>query len=184
MVLCKAQRTMPLFRPLLLKPEPPWLSARSKRAGVISATGKYLRLDKHAIAIHAHITGSGIVQRKESNDPDVMEPFKTTAVFNGKHYHHFGIHPRSAFLYGNDPKDIVELTMKLANDQDVPEHIAGEKSNPNADYWGWYSNEDERFVFIWQAYLLLDMCFPYGMKAEEERGRGKAYRLEIESEPE
>jgi len=108
-----------------------------------------------------------------------MEPFKTTAVFNGRHYVHFGIHPTTASLYGNRREDIVELTMRLAEDQEVPKHTSGPKSNPNADYWGWYEDDIGKFTLIWQAYMLLEMCFPYGMKVEEDKGRGKAFRLEI-----
>lgn len=108
-----------------------------------------------------------------------MEPFRITAIFNGRHYNDFGIHPKTASLYGHRANDIVEVMMGVAEDQQVPKHIAGPKSNPEADYWGWYDNERKRFTHIWQAYILLEMCFPYGMKVEEEKGRGKAYRLEI-----
>ena len=108
-----------------------------------------------------------------------MEPFKTTAVFNGKNYRHFGIHPKTASLYGHSASEIVEVTMRLSEDQEVPKHLTGPKAPPNPDYWGWFDNEDGSFTFIWSAYFLLEMCFTYGMKAEENRGRGKAYRLEV-----
>lgn len=107
--------------------------------------------------------------------------FDMTAVFNGSHYQHFGIHPKSVSLYGKKVEDIVHIRMRIAQNQEVPEHIAGPKSSKEADYWGWFDSEQNRFVstMIWPSYLQLGMCFTYGMKAEEDRGRGKGYRLEI-----
>lgn len=111
-----------------------------------------------------------------------MEPFKKTAVLKDGIYQHFGIHPKTASLYGNKASDIVEVTMRVSEDQEVPKHLTGPKAPANPDYWGWFDSEDGEFTFIWNAYFLLDMCFTYGMKAEEKRGRGKAYRLEVVSE--
>lgn len=101
--------------------------------------------------------------------------FKTTAVLSGDHYQHFGIHPITANLYGNRVDEIVNLTMVISNDQTVPVH----DTSMVADYWGYYDYDDKRFSLIYPKHFLLNMCFPNGIKACEDAGQGKAYRLEI-----
>ena len=105
-----------------------------------------------------------------------MENFKITAVYsiNGNCYHHFGIRESLASLYGDNPKDIKELTMKVSNNQSIVDEI-----NTKPDYWGWYDNKKEIFTMIYSKRFLLEMCFPYGIKSSEETNHGKAYRLEI-----
>jgi hypothetical protein len=98
----------------------------------------------------------------------------TTAVWNKKCYHHFGICPELACMYGDDPDDIVTLKMKISNDQSIPETHEKE-----ADYWGWLDKDKEEFSMIYPQRFLLDMCFPAGIKGSEEADSGKAYRLEI-----
>jgi hypothetical protein len=44
---------------------------------------------------------------------------------------------------------------------------------------GWYDSKKEIFSMIYSKRFLLEMCFPYGLKASEEANHGKAYRLEI-----
>lgn len=109
--------------------------------------------------------------------------FTVTAIWSNNeekpHYYHFGIHPITASLYGNDPSEIQTIQMKISDNQekaDSNEHLANEP-----DYWGWYDIKDESFSFIFPKYFLLNMCFPAGIKATEERGQGKAYRLEVVS---
>lgn len=101
--------------------------------------------------------------------------FKKNAVLdeNGN-YRHFGIHPVTASLYGDKVEDIVELTMKISDNQSEPDN-----ETMIADYWGWFDNEENEFSLIYPKYFLLNMCFPYGIKILEAQGRGKAYRLEI-----
>jgi len=99
--------------------------------------------------------------------------FKTTAVHNGDHYHHFGIYPATASLYGDKIEDIEEVTLTVSDDQSPDNSM-------DVDYWGWYDNKKGEFTnMIYPKYFLLNMCFPYGIKATEETGQGKAYRLEI-----
>ena len=106
-----------------------------------------------------------------------MENFKITATLNknGKFYEHFGIHNVLASLYGNKPEDIVKLEMHISEDQTIPP--SDQSMNP--DYWGWYDFEEQKFTMIYAKRFLLEMCFPYGIKAEEEKNRGKSYRLLI-----
>lgn len=105
--------------------------------------------------------------------------FKVNATLNhnGKCYEHFGIQPELAMLYGNKLEDIVEVEMKVSDDQIIISEITA-----SADYWGWYNNNRKEFTnMIYAQRFLLEMCFTYGIKASEESGEGKAYRLEIVS---
>jgi hypothetical protein len=103
------------------------------------------------------------------------EIYKHTAVFNGKNYEHFGIHPTLASLYGDKPEDIVEVKLKISIDQKIPEN----DNTMTPDYWGWYDFKKKNFTMIYAKRFLLEMCFPYGIKASEDKKQGKAYRLEI-----
>ena len=98
----------------------------------------------------------------------------STAVWKEKCYTHFGIHPMIASLYGDDPKDIINVKIEISKDQKKPNP---EGPYVGADYWGWYDFEKKKFTMIYAQYFLLNMCFPYGLKTEEERNIGKAYRL-------
>lgn len=40
-------------------------------------------------------------------------------------------------------------------------------------YWAWWDAEDEKFTMIYYARMIVEMCFTYGSKPEEDRGRGK-----------
>jgi len=106
-----------------------------------------------------------------------MDNFKIKATLNkaGKFYQHFGIHETLCSLYGDKPEDIVEVEFHISEDQTVPK--PNEKML-SADYWGWYNNK-EFTMMIYAQRFLLEMCFPNGIKASEDYGQGKAYRLEI-----
>lgn len=109
----------------------------------------------------------------------MKQTFKTTATLNerGKFYQHFGIRPFTAMLYGDKPEDIVDVEFKISDNQSF------KNFDPNdfiVDYWGWYDNKRREFGnLIFAKRFMLDMCFPSGIAAEEDSGKGKAYRLEI-----
>jgi len=110
-----------------------------------------------------------------------MKNFKTTATLNkqGNFYQHFGIHEKLCSLYGDKPEDIVTVEFKISADQSIPDENNMEKLM-TPDYWGWYDNDKKAFgMMIYAKRFLLEMCFTYGIKASEEAGQGKAYRLEI-----
>lgn len=110
---------------------------------------------------------------------NIKNSFTTTATIGksatrGNYFHDFGIRPMFASIYGRKPDDIVNVKCTISEDQ--TEHTA-------PDYWGWYNlieNKWETGGLIQPSFLQFQMCFPYGYKAEEERGKGKAYRLDIE----
>lgn len=65
----------------------------------------------------------------------------------------------------------------------VREALPDEKTS----YWGWLENDDEllrkkggSIVMIHSTRDLLEMCFPYGSKAAEEAGEGRAIRVVVE----
>jgi len=58
----------------------------------------------------------------------------------------------------------------------------------NGKYWGWIYNPDYKDSMyrkdgipqmIWPSKNQVEMCFVYGIKAEEDRGKGKLVRLKI-----
>lgn len=107
--------------------------------------------------------------------------FIKTAVLNTAkgYYHHFGIHECTASLYGNKPEDIVEVSLKISEDQSIP---AFNDKDLTVDYWGWYDIEkDDMTMLLYPKRFLLDMCFPAGITGTEnaQPDKGKAYRLEI-----
>ena len=48
------------------------------------------------------------------------------------------------------------------------------------DYWTWWDSEKDDFHFTAFAKMAVEICFPYGSKAEEDRGRGKLIRCRVE----
>lgn len=107
----------------------------------------------------------------------LKDDYEVMAVYsmNGNCYHHFGIHPKTASMYGDNPDAIVTLKFKISDDQSIPEtHSVG------GDYWGWYAfDKDEEFSMIYPQRFLVDMCFTHGIRGAEEVNHGKAYRLEL-----
>lgn len=91
-------------------------------------------------------------------------------------YKHFNIHEKTLSLYGSyKNEDILNVRVRIHEDQSP----ADEKSISAPDYWAWVDSKGKISSLIWAQYFLLNMCFPYGLKAEEERGAGKAYRVTI-----
>ena len=54
-------------------------------------------------------------------------------------------------------------------------------TDPSSNYWGWLDATDPSYYhFVWPSEVQLDMCFPYGPKAEEKKGRGRKVNLIVE----
>jgi hypothetical protein len=49
-------------------------------------------------------------------------------------------------------------------------------------YWGWWDNEERKWLFIYPARNMVVMCFPYPIDAYEKKGIGRLYRLDIVNE--
>jgi hypothetical protein len=57
-------------------------------------------------------------------------------------------------------------------------------TDPPSDYWGWLPTKDpDHFIFVWPSEMQLNMCFPYGPKADEDRGYGRKVNLVVEEIP-
>jgi len=103
--------------------------------------------------------------------------FKTTAaksktLEDKTYFRHFGIRESTCSLYGDDPKDIVQVECSVSEDQT-------EQKPP--DYWGWFDFEHgwQTGGLIQPSHTQFSMCFTYGYKAEEKADKGKAYRLDV-----
>lgn len=52
--------------------------------------------------------------------------------------------------------------------------------DPEGDYWAWAPSDMPGFHMIQTAEYLLNMCFPYGIKAAVKAGDGRQVRLRVE----
>jgi hypothetical protein len=102
---------------------------------------------------------------------------KITAIFKNGVFSDFGIMRGFAHIYGEKESDIVDVEFCISQNQDIP---AFDNKNLNPDYWGWFDFKSQSFELIYPKYILLDMCFPCGIKIQEaEKKDGKAYRIDI-----
>ncbi len=81
---------------------------------------------------------------------------------------HFYHHPKAVKMCqdSRDPHPVFKV--EVTEGTDAP-----------GSYWGWWNSEDNSFHFVFPSRLQVDMCFPYGAKAEEERGRGKMMPVNV-----
>ena len=88
---------------------------------------------------------------------------------DGKFYS-FMYGPQVASLFGLRETDVFQVCVRELNE--------GETS----EYWAWWSTERKEFSpsQIWPHKGLVEMCFPYGSKAEVERGRGEVVNVVVE----
>lgn len=94
---------------------------------------------------------------------------------NEIYFNSIGLNPKFAKSYGvKDTDKIYKVKFDIHEDQSEP--------NLNAiEYWGWLDFDDNKYKMIWPNYKLFHCCFPYGVKVEEQSGRGKSYRLKLVS---
>ena len=92
---------------------------------------------------------------------------------DGIYFSTIGLNPNFASAYGvKDTDKIYKVTFDIHEDQSEPKWNAQE-------YWGWEDFDDNQYKIIWPNYKLFHCCFPYGVKAEELAGKGKAVRLKL-----
>lgn len=53
--------------------------------------------------------------------------------------------------------------------------------DPDGIYWAWWDAEDQKFGMVQPVRAAVEIGFPYGSKAEEERGRGKLLQVRVET---
>ena len=92
-----------------------------------------------------------------------------------ENFTHIYPHPKVVGLCGGDGR-IEKLEFTLHEDQKTYD------SERIHDYHGWIDFErDNELCMVWPSRMQVDMCFAYGPKVEEKRGRGKVVRLNIKS---
>lgn len=109
----------------------------------------------------------------------IPKPEIHSAALHEGVYRHFGVNEKNACLYGDNVEDILKVEVSVAKDQTIPPPPQKDPKVNEADYWAWWDNDQKRFSLIFGKHFLLNMCFPYGMELEEERGKGKAYRVNV-----
>lgn len=93
-------------------------------------------------------------------------------------YDDFGISPITASLYGHNKSDIVIVELETTELQTVPSFAEEQVRDKNDGiYWGWFDGRSGSVDLVYPAYFLLNMCFPSGIKAIQDRGDGIAYRF-------
>ena len=75
------------------------------------------------------------------------------------------------------------MQVRMCQDARHPEPILSclvteAKETPDS-YWAWWDEKDQRFTMIFHGRPLLECCFPYGSKIEEEHGKGKVTPVAI-----
>jgi hypothetical protein len=78
----------------------------------------------------------------------------------------------------DDEACIVEVTVSINENQERNRHSPHHEDQHHPDYWGWIENDD--LVMIQPTWDSFNVQFPYGVIADEEREKGKAYRLVVE----
>jgi hypothetical protein len=79
-------------------------------------------------------------------------------------YRHFFAHP-----------DIVRM-----NGNSFPIHRVRLTTDETGALWSWWNAEKREHQFTWGFREAVEMCFPYGYRAAEERGLGKLVRVRVE----
>jgi hypothetical protein len=72
------------------------------------------------------------------------------------------------------------FTREFATPGQVPVEVLV-REQPDGSYYGWLAADDEIPSMIYGHRGLFEMCFPYGPKAEVEKGNGRVVRLTIEA---
>ena len=53
------------------------------------------------------------------------------------------------------------------------------EDDPAATHWGWLRANDDTPVMIYPREVLFRVCFPYGVQAEVDAGKGRVVRLAV-----
>ncbi len=93
----------------------------------------------------------------------------------GTFFNRIGLEPNHKKMFGvKDTDEIYRLTFDIHEDQSEPDWNA-------IEYWGWLDFSDMEYKMVFPNYKLFHVCFPYGVKAAEDSGKGKSYRLKLVS---
>ncbi len=82
---------------------------------------------------------------------------------NGEGFEHFYPHP---------------TIVRMCGEREVfPVRVIEDLEGP---YYGWWDHRRQMHTMIYDAKVLVEICFPYGSKSAEERGDGTLVRLRAE----
>lgn len=82
--------------------------------------------------------------------------------------------------YRNISPNIKTVQMCVDKNEKIYEIDISETNEIVGDtYYGW-RNDKGNISFIYPVITLVDICFPYGYKAEEDSGKGKLVVVKIE----
>jgi hypothetical protein len=102
------------------------------------------------------------------SEPIIGASFKLFAQKLPGRYYGFYASERHFITSGPEPVLPMKVTVLAASEA------------VETDYWGWWKAEGDYVCLIYPRESLLEMCFPYGSKAETERGRGWVVRVRVE----
>ena len=104
---------------------------------------------------------------------------KETILFCGKlddgAFFHFYLHTDLVKMCGHDEVFRVKVT-----EVELIPNVSEQLDKSAEGYFGWWDDEKQEFQFVAPNLHCVEICFPYGSKAEAERGRGNVYRVNVE----
>jgi len=74
---------------------------------------------------------------------------------------------------------ILQVQMCIEPNTPIYEVNVEKTTDTENSYWAWSDDYDD-ITMVYPVFLLLDMCFPDGVKAEEAAGRGTIIRATVE----
>ena len=81
--------------------------------------------------------------------------------------------------YVNIQPSIMQIKMCVDSNTDIYEiDIKEARSNEDTPYWGWLY-PDGKISMVFHSKILVEVCFTYGTKIEEEAGKGKLIQIVI-----
>jgi hypothetical protein len=89
--------------------------------------------------------------------------------------HHFYVH-KEKDVYRHFFQSLAQ--MKMCGSGEVT--LVKVTEDPHGDYYGWLRVDKVEYSLIFKTLLSLEVCFPYGTKAEVEAGNGRVVRLKVE----
>jgi hypothetical protein len=63
----------------------------------------------------------------------------------------------------------------------VLEAVVSEGEEQEGCYWAWWDSHGQRFMFVYPRRFLVEMCFPYGPRVEEQKDRGRLLPVDVRS---
>lgn len=73
------------------------------------------------------------------------------------------------------------MQVRMCGDHPIVRVRVSETETPtDRSYWAWWDNERQHFTMVYYSRVQVEICFAYGSKAEEARGRGKVCQVDVE----